>query len=220
MWEKAGTIIEETKQRRDKILKPTLFKNPMFYLNTEDKGRHYILGVKYPPNRFRDADYNINTQNRWKNAGKNIAAKWSLLENVLTNIIQGLPNVKRWEPLQLTTRKTPTFDILPQLQCMTNGPWKRSILIYHKLHHKWNSEISSTNGSLEPKVSGYVFFHFWPKFIDSPEKDQFWYNSTNMENEISKWAPKRLNWAQISWKWAGNMFPHFDPILFIVQSNY
>ena len=53
--------------------------------------------------------------------------------------------------------------------------------------------MSSKNGSPEPKVSLYVFFHFWLHFIDSPCKivnDEFWiwYIATNKEflNELPK----------------------------------
>ena len=102
-----------------------------------------------------------------------------------------------------------------------NSPRKPSILIYHNPYHKWNSEMSSPNDSLEPKVSRYNFFHFWPLFINSPWKRSFLIYHNHIQNEISKWAPQN---DSIELNWAENkpviFFPLFDPILFIVQSNY
>ena len=118
--------------------------------------------------------------------------------------------MKRWGQIQQTTRKTLKFDILPQYHI--KGSLKRSILIYHNPCHKWNSKMTSQNDSLEPKVSRYNFFHFWPLFINNSWKRSIliYRNRYGIWNfEMS--PPKRLNWAQMSWKWAGNIFSSFWP---------
>ena len=44
------------------------------------------------------------------------------------------------------------------------------------------------------------------------ENYRFWYIATYMEYEIFKMSPpKRLNWPQMSGKWAGNIFSSFWP---------
>ena len=87
---------------------------------------------------------------------------------------------------------------------------------------KWEILIEpSTNGSRELKVSSYNFFHFWPHFIDCPWKRSILIYHNHIQYENFKMSSQigsiELIWAEIE---PVTFFPHFDPILFIVQSNY
>ena len=68
--------------------------------------------------------------------------------------------------------KNTHFDILPQ--CIIDCWWKRSILIYHELYRIWSSEMSSRNGSLEPKMNPFDFFISKPFYWYFIMSSRFW----------------------------------------------
>ena len=110
--------------------------------------------------------------------------------------------MKRWGPSQQTTQKTLTLHILPQ--CIIDGWWKRSILMYHNLFRRWNCEMSPPNDSNKLKMKRWCFFLILCSQTinsDAPHYILF----MKFLNERPNW----LNYPLMSWNWAGNIFPSF-----------